>query len=69
MDQGPTRDLNFRMGEKKRKLQNEEALKSSVGDSIEPQSVVPTIDTSNWPLLLKVCQHSGAISNQGLVEL
>jgi hypothetical protein len=39
-------------GEKKRKVEE-----SSVGDRIEPQSVVPAIDTSNWPLLLKVGLH------------
>lgn len=55
----------FQMGEKKRKIQDEKGGSSSVvGDRIEPQSVVPAIDTSNWPLLLKVCQHLRGPANR-----
>jgi hypothetical protein len=43
------------MGEKKRKAEKEAVVEA--GDRIEPQSMVPAIDTSNWPLLLKVRQH------------
>lgn len=40
--------------EKKRKSgEKSEALEA--GDRIEPQALTPAIDTSNWPLLLKVC--------------
>lgn len=42
--------------DKKRKLA-EKTDTLEVGDRIEPQSLVPAIDTSNWPLLLKVRQH------------
>lgn len=41
------------MGEKKRKVE-QETVKLEAGDRIEPQSMVPALDTSNWPLLLKV---------------
>lgn len=31
--------------------------KMDTGDRIEPESAVVPLDTSKWPLLLKVCQH------------
>lgn len=41
-------------GEKKRKVEDGA---TSVGDRIEPVSSTPALDTSKWPLLLKVSQH------------
>lgn len=43
--------------EKKRKVQDASKDVEQAGDRIEPQSMVPSIDTSKWPLLLKVSLH------------
>ena len=47
-------DMGTTSSEKKRKL---EEIPTDVSDRIEPQSLTPVMDTSKWPLLLKVCLH------------
>jgi hypothetical protein len=41
--------------EKKRKLEKDVSVCASADDAAG--AVVPAMDTSKWPLLLKVCQH------------
>lgn len=46
--------------EKKRK-QEKDASASDDGMLAAQASMVPAMDTSKWPLLLKVCQHNMGI--------
>lgn len=48
-------------GEKKRKVEDSPA---SVGDRIEPVSSTPVLDTSKWPLLLKVSKPTALLGRE-----